>query len=70
MYYNALYNKPLNGDKIITTQDIIQVKKTDLPLSCPMPGKTLWNYPPKVYLPIKSETVTCPYCGTKYRLVD
>ena len=28
------------------------VTAADLPLSCPMPGMTLWNSHPKVYLPI------------------
>ena len=41
----------------------------DLPLSCPMPGMSLWNSHPKVYLPIEHTGETkCPYCGAVYAL--
>ena len=44
-----------------------QVRKADLPLSCPMPGMYLWNSHPKVYLPIKETgEAKCPYCGAQY----
>ena len=47
------------------------VTRTDLPLSCPMPGMSLWNSHPKVYLPIEDKgTVKCPYCGADYVLDD
>ncbi len=47
------------------------VTRADLPLSCPMPGMSLWNSHPKVYLPIEDKgTVKCPYCGADYVLVD
>ncbi len=47
----------------------IQVKRSDLPLSCPMPGATLWNMHPKVYLPIEATgEARCPYCGAHYLL--
>jgi uncharacterized Zn-finger protein len=29
-----------------------EVTRSDLPLSCPMPGMALWNSHPKVYLPV------------------
>lgn len=42
----------------------------DLPLSCPMPGMSLWNSHPRVYLPIHESTrEQCPYCGMLYVLV-
>ena len=48
-----------------------QVTRQDLPLSCPMPGQYVWNSHPKVYLPIEdSATVSCPYCGAEYSLVE
>ncbi len=48
-----------------------EVMRSDLPLSCPMPGMYLWNSHPKVFLPIESEgSSKCPYCGTEYTLVD
>ncbi len=47
------------------------VTRADLPLSCPMPGMTLWNSHPKVYLPVEaSGTAKCPYCGAQYTLAD
>lgn len=48
-----------------------EVRRQDLPLSCPMPEQKLWNSHPRVYLPIEeSGTAACPYCGTLYRLID
>ena len=48
-----------------------EVTRDDLPLSCPMPGMSLWNSHPKVYLPIeKTGEAKCPYCGADYSLVE
>jgi uncharacterized Zn-finger protein len=45
------------------------VLHSDLPLSCPMPGMSLWNSHPKVYLPIeKTGEAKCPYCGADFVL--
>jgi uncharacterized Zn-finger protein len=45
------------------------VTVADLPLSCPMPGMSLWNSHPKVYLPIEQTGwAKCPYCSAEYRL--
>ena len=47
------------------------VRKSDLPLSCPMPGMYLWNSHPKVYLPIEQTgEARCPYCGASYFMMD
>lgn len=47
----------------------IPVTNADLPLSCPMPGASVWNMHPKVYLPIEaSGQASCPYCGAHYIL--
>jgi uncharacterized Zn-finger protein len=37
-----------------------------------MPGMSLWNSHPKVYLPIVDDggRSKCPYCGADYVLVD
>ena len=51
----------------------IEVSRSDLPLSCPLPGDEVWNMHPRVYLPIEDEPTkqsVCPYCGARYRLVD
>lgn len=48
-----------------------EVTRKDLPLSCPMPGMSLWNSHPRVYLPIEdSGQERCPYCGAVYVLKD
>lgn len=48
-----------------------EVTRDDLPLSCPMPGMSLWNSHPKVYLPIEtSGSAKCPYCGADYSLIE
>jgi uncharacterized Zn-finger protein len=45
------------------------VTLADLPLSCPMPGMSLWNSHPRVYLAIEaSGWAKCPYCGAEYTL--
>jgi uncharacterized Zn-finger protein len=47
------------------------VTRADVPLSCPMPGMTLWNSHPKVYLPVEATgSAKCPYCGAQYTLAD
>ncbi len=54
-----------------TKVDVIQVNRSDLPLSCPRPEDEVWNMHPRVYLPIeKSGEAICPYCGARYRLAD
>lgn len=53
------------------TRNEYEVKRSQLPLSCPMPEHKLWNSHPRVYLPIeKTGEATCPYCSAHYRLVD
>jgi uncharacterized Zn-finger protein len=52
-------------------QELIEVSRKDLPLSCPLPDAPVWNMHPRVYLPIEDEPnheATCPYCGARYRL--
>ena len=53
------------------TERQYEVRREDLPLSCPTGDQKLWNSHPRVYLPIEETgTATCPYCSTGYRLVD
>ena len=53
------------------TETRVEVKRADLPLSCPLPEQKLWNAHPRVYLPIEdSGESSCPYCGTHYILAD
>lgn len=53
-------------------QQRYEVRRADLPLSCPQPSMALWNSHPRVYLAIEAEggESTCPYCGAQYVLID
>ena len=49
------------------------IRPKQLPLHCPMPGASLWNSHPRVFLPIEDapdQKIRCPYCGTLYTLVS
>ena len=46
-----------------------EVTTADLPVHCPMPGTSLWDSHPRVYIPLDDKTeATCPYCGAVYKL--
>jgi uncharacterized Zn-finger protein len=61
----------MSDDAIPNSKDLYQVTRKDLPLHCPLPGMSLWNSHPKVYLPIEeSGEERCPYCGALFVLVD
>lgn len=48
-----------------------EVTAADLPLHCPMPGMSLWNSHPRVYLPLaEAREARCPYCGAVYVLIS
>ena len=52
-------------------KDYYEITRKDLPLHCPLPGTSLWNSHPRVYLPIEeSGEERCPYCGALFVLVD
>lgn len=49
------------------------IKRSDLPLHCPIDDDALWCAHPRVFLPIEDsadKVSRCPYCGTLYRLLD
>jgi len=52
--------------------DIIKVKTTELPLSCPNNDMDLAMTHPRVVIDLKTsqEVIACPYCGTCYQLDD
>ncbi len=47
-----------------------ELNESQLPAHCPMPGSSLWNSHPQVYLAIKENggMAKCPYCGAEYSL--
>jgi len=56
-------------EQTVNTRRSIEVTAADLPLHCPMPSMLLWNYHPRVFLPIEATgEALCPYCGTHYTL--
>ena len=49
----------------------IEVTAHDLPLHCPTDAVALWASHPRVFLDVAiTGCVSCPYCGTKYRLKE
>lgn len=60
---------PMPAPILANAENRYLVTAADLPLACPMPGMTLWNSHPRVYLPIAVEhECKCPYCGAVYVL--
>lgn len=52
-------------------QNRYEVTSADLPLHCPLPGTSLWNSHPRVYVPLdKNGRGKCIYCGAEYVRVD
>lgn len=52
-------------------QALYKIQRSELPLHCPLDSMSLWNTHPRVYLPIEATgKAVCPYCGTKYELID
>lgn len=50
---------------------VYEIGWEDLPLSCPMPGMSVWNAHPRVFLPIhRNGQAMCEYCGARYVLKD
>ena len=50
-------------------QNLYEVTAKDLPLHCPLPGMSLWNSHPRVFLPIEQTgRAKCPYCGAEFSL--
>lgn len=48
-----------------------EVTREILPIHCPMPGSSLWNSHPRVYIPVAEKgRAKCPYCGCEYILKE
>jgi len=47
-----------------------QVTAADIPVHCPMPGSSLWNSHPRVFIALDEDGHgKCPYCGAEYQLI-
>ncbi len=49
----------------------IEVRPEDLPIHCPLPGTSLWNSHPRVYIPVEENggEAKCPYCSAIFKLL-
>ncbi len=51
------------------SKNTYDVTEADLPVHCPMPGSSLWNSHPQVFIAFdKNGDGKCPYCGAEYHL--
>ena len=62
-------NPSIDDAQLPNTQNFYKVRPSDLPVHCPLPGSSLWNSHPRVYLPLeKTGYAKCIYCGAEYVL--
>lgn len=53
------------------SEQVYEVSREDLPVSCPTPDMTLWDSHPRVYLPLEEQgRARCPYCSAEFVLKD
>lgn len=61
----------MNDAQQATKDDVVRIKSADLPAYCPTEEMGLWNSHPRVYIPLEeTPRAACPYCGTRFELVD
>ena len=53
-------------------KNVVSIKVSETPAYCPTPEHELWNQHPRVFIRLDNtrKEATCPYCGTKFKLVD
>ena len=57
------------ADVVTSEETIFHIKRSQVPLHCPLPEMSLWNQHPRVYLPIEETgKAKCPYCGSEFIL--
>jgi len=69
MYYSM--GATMTTQATPNAQQHYDITEKDLPLHCPMPGMSLWDSHPRVFLPITQSAngqTTCPYCGAAFTL--
>lgn len=51
---------------------VVSIKVSETPAYCPIPEHELWNQHPRVFIRLDStkKEAVCPYCSTKFKLVD
>jgi uncharacterized Zn-finger protein len=63
---------PQIGTNTPAAEQAYAVHRVDLPTYCPVPGSSLWNGHPRVYIQLEhaGDEARCIYCGARFRLVD
>ena len=63
---------PRVGTNTPAAEKVYAVHRGDLPMYCPVPGSSLWNGHPRVYIALErpGDENRCIYCGARFRLVD
>jgi uncharacterized Zn-finger protein len=52
-------------------QNRYEVTASDLPIRCPLPGTSLWDSHPRVFVPLDEAGFgQCIYCGAEYVQTD
>ena len=60
-----------SGLKQPNDKESYEVTQDDMPVHCPMPGSSLWNSHPQVFIAFDAKGMgQCPYCGAEYHLKD
>ena len=50
---------------------VVLVTRDQLPMHCPPPDASLWDWHPRVFIPLEDTgEAACSYCGTRFRLVE
>jgi uncharacterized Zn-finger protein len=58
-----------SGLKLPNSKDRYDVSRSELPVHCPMPGSSLWNSHPRVFIAFDAKGHgKCPYCGAEYQM--
>lgn len=56
-----------SGLRMPNDKDQYEVTEADLPVHCPLPGTSLWNSHPRVFIPLDEHGHgKCIYCGAEY----
>lgn len=59
------------GLRMPNDENRYEVTAADLPIQCPLPGTSLWNSHPRIYIALDEEGFgKCLYCGAEYVRTD
>lgn len=60
-----------SGLRTPNDQNRYEVTEADMPIHCPLPGTSLWNSHPRIYVPLDANGHgKCLYCSAEYVKVD